>query len=432
MKVYLLNQHNQNIGDYPANKIDLLINAPFSQEAEDEFDRLHRSRYRLRCECPRIMHVVQWSYPFLRRNPKQSKGDPECGLCESNGASNGRGTFAVSKESSGIDLILATRRHSRTPPPKKPPTKGSGHPSHKQKYQSAFTVLYTIMERCGFTSLSSALDWNDIWNRVHQQLQTAPLCHQSSRSLAAFAWMPGRIYEDGLRGLNRRMHNDWDHPKMKAEGWVFGILQDSPIGGEVKLHPLSTSMREALQARGSVVFSPYHFQVPRHNVAKVGRTGPYLVLALCSTNSEDDPHFAKPTFHRLILQSILDERHPLPIESRFEGEVAELLISRRISFHKPVFLDSERIRPDFILPQERIVIEVQGMNDDYYREHKRVVHQRIEMSETYRGFKLLTYNANDGETLKGFEEKLMASLGSRQSISGAPSYEVERAKTIHI
>lgn len=408
MNVSLLNWQNQEIDNYSPDKIELLINAPFSNEAHDELDRLHRARYRLRCECMRILHVVQWTYPFLRRNPRQKKKGPQCALCESDSLSNSRaGSFTVPEEESGIGLILATRQHQKKSSDKTR-VKGSSGGTHKQKYQRAFTVLYTLMERAGFTSLCSPLNWGEIWERMNRQLQVVALHHESSHSLADFAWLPGSISTGGLAGLNRRMRVQWDHPKMKAEGWVFGILQEPPSGGEVKLYASCTSMRRSLESNGSQVFS-YNFQIPRYSMTKVGRTGPYFMLAVCSPDLEGNPQYTKPNFHRLILQSILSEKCPIPVESNFEREVAVLLLRRQLPFRKPVF-SREGVRPDFVLPQHEVIIEVQGMNDEEYRERKQVIHERIRSSESYARFRLVTYDANEGENLSDFESKLMRLL----------------------
>jgi hypothetical protein len=74
---------------------------------------------------------------------------------------------------------------------------------------------------------------------------------------------------------------------------------------------------------------------------------------------------------------------------------------------KPVFDNAEGLRPDFVLPKEKILIEVQGMSSDEYRQHKREIHKRLIESQSYAGFKLLTYDANQGEKISSFEKRLL-------------------------
>jgi hypothetical protein len=75
---------------------------------------------------------------------------------------------------------------------------------------------------------------------------------------------------------------------------------------------------------------------------------------------------------------------------------------------KPVFDNAEGLRPDLVLPKERILIEVQGMSSDEYRQHKKEIHKRLIESQSYVGFNLLTYDANQGEKFSSFEERLLS------------------------
>ncbi len=147
--------------------------------------------------------------------------------------------------------------------------------------------------------------------------------------------------------------------------------------------------------------------VPRHNIATVGTSGPYLMLAAASINEEGRPEYRKPRIRRVLLQSIVGEHYPVPVESALEAEVAGLLKRRKIGFVKPVFDSAEGLRPDFVLPKERTLIEVQGMSSDEYRQRKREIHKRLIESQSYAGFKLLTYDANQGEKISSFEKRLL-------------------------
>jgi hypothetical protein len=65
---------------------------------------------------------------------------------------------------------------------------------------------------------------------------------------------------------------------------------------------------------------------------------------------------------------------------------------------------------DIVLPKEKILIEVQGMSSDEYREHKRRIHRQMIESHEYRGFKLITYGANRGENIEVFERRLLSCI----------------------
>lgn len=107
------------------------------------------------------------------------------------------------------------------------------------------------------------------------------------------------------------------------------------------------------------------------------------------------------------LQAVASEDFPVPCESSYERSVAEMLRKRRITFKKPVFDNAEGLRPDFILPKNNIIIEVQGRANDEYRKQKHKIHQRIRASEEYNAYRLIKFEANDGQTLNGFEQRLM-------------------------
>lgn len=408
--VFLLNDKNQPVGPYPAHLAEILIEGALSPDAADELDRLHRQRRRIQCSCKRILHVVQANAPFLRRNPKQVERIGECGLCKS-ATAGGRGrALDVPREFASIGVILGTRIHK--PQGAEGGESGelkSGGASQSQKYARAFGVLFTVMDRAGFTSLPARVAWDDVWARVHEQLRASAVHPRAGQSFAEFSWMPGRLYGGGLPDLNRRLGR-WAHPEVQAEGWAFCLVEESPKQGDVCFYALPSAARAAILSRGGELYPPYKFKVPPHNVARIGRTGPYFAMAIGSMNRAGDPKFSKPTFHRLLLQAIASEAVPVPVESSYERQVVFLLQRMRVPFIKPVFADEAQLRPDFVLPRHRVVLEVQGMNDDAYRKNKRVIHEKIRASEKYAGHRLITFDLNDGETLEEFERKLAALL----------------------
>jgi hypothetical protein len=411
MPVILLDHKEKKLGVCPERIIELLEWRPRSDEAIAELDRLHRERSRLLCECGRVLHVVQRDYPFLRRNPGQSSGGVECRLCESlrHHEIHSKGASDARRERPGVGFILATRTHpegSDEGSEDADRRRYSGVAKSSLKYARAFGVFFTLMDGAGFTSLASSLSWNEAWGRLHDQLTRIQLHPESRKTLADFSWMPGGFYKGGLKGMNDRMIEEWDHPNIQPEGWLFCILAEPPESEFVSVLSITAAMRRKNEALGRETYAPYVFSVPKHNVAVVGRSGPYLALAAASVNDKGSSPYRKPIFRRLLLQSIAGEHNPVPVESSYERETVLLLQRLGIPFKKPVFDDAEGLRPDFVLPRHRLIVEVQGFSSDEYRERKRQTHQRLRESPTYRGFRLVTYDANDGQSLSEFERRL--------------------------
>lgn len=414
MPVILLDHKNQELGVCPRQVVEILGRRPRSYEAIAVLDRLHRERNRLLCECRRVLHIVQREYPFLRRNPGQNSEGAQCQLCEAwrSQEIQSEGASAARREGAGIDFILATRTHAEGRDEER---KGADHNHHSGagksilKYARAFSVFFTLIERAGFTSLASSLRWNQAWGLIHEQLNRARLHPTSRKTWADFCWMPGGFYKGGLKSMNDRML-EWDHPEIQPEGWLFGILSEAPESELVYVSPISDAMRQKNEAEGRKVYTPYVFTVPKHNVAAVGRNGPYLALAAASINDKGPAPYRKPNFHRLLLHSVAGEHNPVPVESSYERETALLLQRLGIPFKKPLFDNAEGLRPDFILPKHRLIIEVQGFNSNEYRERKKQIHQRLIESSTYYGFRLITYDANEGQSLSEFERSLHVAL----------------------
>jgi hypothetical protein len=408
----LLDSKNQTLETYPQELVELLAEGALSPDARRELDRLHRQRRRIKCADGVIRHVVQRAYPFLRVNPGQERVERGgCALCENTGSEGaGRGTFEIPEKRGAIGAILATRLHPASGGGDKKPPKGrGGGVSRTRKYHKAFAVLWKILEQAGFTSLGGPLEWAELWARVHAQLDAVLIHPESGRTFAHFAWMPGRLYRGGLVDLNRRLR-DWDHKELQPEAWAFGIMEAPPVDGQVELYALSSVARASVASSGRQLYPPYKFEVPRSCVACVGRTGPFFALAVGSLNLDGDPQFTKPNFHRLIMQAVADELSPVPVESHYEREVVGFFQRRRVGYVKPVFGNAEGLRPDFVLPNQKMLVEVQGMSDEGYREHKRGVHQRLTSSEDYAGYRLVTYEPNEGETIVEFERRLMGMM----------------------
>jgi hypothetical protein len=410
--IKLLDYQSRELGGYPTSLAELLERRPRSDKAIKELDRLHRERLRLLCNCGRILHVVQREFPFLRRNPGQFSTGPECPLCESSSAhwDHFEGASLARRLNTGIGFILATRTHleGQEDDRKNEDRKNHGGTKNSLKYARGFSVLFTLIEGAGFTSLASTLPWKEMWGRIHGQLEKISLHSRSDKRLADFCWIPG-FYKGGLNGLNYRLR-DWDHPKVQAEGWVFAILPDLPETEEVLVSQIGWAMRRNAEASGEIVQPPYKLTAPRHRMAVIGRSGPYMMLAAVSISTEGRPKYRIPHVHRLLLQAIAGEHNPVAVESDHERQMVKLLQRRNIAFVKPVFDNAEGLRPDFVLPKNKVLIEVQGMFSDEYRERKRRIHRQMVESQEYRGFKLITYDANQAENIAVFEKRLLSCI----------------------
>jgi hypothetical protein len=420
MPVILLDHKNQKLGVCPQLIVELLERRPRSDEAIAVLDRLHRKRSRLLCECGRVLHVVQREYPFLRRNPGQSSAGVDCQLCEASRdyERQSEGASAARCERPDVGFILATRIHADgSGEVRRDDDRGrhSGAGGGGLKYARAFGVFFSLMDRAGYTSLASELRWKQAWGRLHDQLTGMPLHPESRKTFANFCWMPG-FYKGGLKGMNDRMLEEWDHPDIQPEGWLFCILTEAPESETVSVSTISDAMRQKNEAEGKEVYAPYVFTVPKHNVAVIGRSGPYLALAVASVNDKGATPYRKPIFHRLLLHSIAGEHNPVPVESSYERRTVELLQRLKIPFKKPLFDDMEGLRPDFVLPNHRLIIEVQGINTDKYRDKKKQIHRRLMDSPAYRGFKLITYDANDGQSPSEFEWRLRSAVKSQGTL----------------
>lgn len=410
MTVRLLNQNNERVGTYSPDKVRLLIDSPLSAAGQDALDELHRRRLRLECDCGTLLHVAQRSRSFLRRNPKQQTNGRSCDLCESTSSERDPGSSVTPPADSRVGLILRTRVHDAPDRADDDTPSGTSTGGGGQKYLRAFGVLFRILHDAGLNRNAETYTWDDGWKRIYDVLSRVELLAGSPRRMSDFAWMPGDLYKGGLRDLNDRLRNLWPGGRHQPEGWVFGSVPEIPAGEDFEVHTLSTRARDSIASKGGRLYPPYRLRISRHQMSPVGRTGPFLALAVASLNTSDPPQYAKPVVARLLLVSVAAENWLLPVESNHERETAFLLRRLGLPFLKPLLADSDGLRPDFLVKvgEQRIVLEVQGMNTDEYRQHKVEVHARIRASRLYRAYTLVTYDPNDGERVGDLERKLLA------------------------
>jgi hypothetical protein len=183
---------------------------------------------------------------------------------------------------------------------------------------------------------------------------------------------------------------------MRPEGWVVATVEHGQIdevGGDF------TTLRFVdLSGR------PVLIKAPSTGVSRPAARGPYLALGAAELDSPS----GAPRFQQVTLVSIYSTSCPVPVDSHYERSVVRLLQLRELAFVKPVAVDALGLLPDFLLPDYRILIEVQGLDDEKYLQDKREKHAQIRSSQTYAGWTLVTWDPHPGrrETLAELADKL--------------------------
>lgn len=414
----------------------------YHQRMEDSQLTLRTWRRRevhVRCGCGCVMHVVQGKRLFhLRRNPRRRTGEgeeprqtlrTECDLCRTVRERQRSREYHVGRlprPAEPTGLILHSRRISKGEQNRKPRRGGGGGGKVGKKYASAYAHMLGVWERCGFTryvpastgvvegpALRSDMRWKDVWERLDNELAGSELWDAAggvNNTSAYFAWMPGGRRRGGMVEVNRRLINDWRHPEFEPETQIWTMLEEVPKSETVMIPQVTSSMAEKQRREGMMPLEPYKRDVPRHLLKVIGGTPPYLALVVASDNRTRKLEYAKPEPHRLVLYSIASPFFPVPVESSHEREVALHLRAEGVIFVKPVFEDAEGLRPDFELPKQKVLIEVQGMNLDEYRESKEETHRKLMDGDRYKGWRLVRYDPNEGERFEEFKRRLDAEL----------------------
>lgn len=410
----LLDHKGRQIKFCPPWLVRSLVDEPHSYESIATLDAWHRGRVGMRCLCDAVWHVVQRAFPHLQRNPGQEyRSRKECLLCERKPRRTARSGRHASDDRPVVGLILCTPNHN---------AQGAGAMVRDQPNPNPTATFQRILERAGFTSLERPLSSNDLYHKVKDvfaEIEVPAFEPGHRATVADFAWMPGGIYKGGLTGLNERMIRDWPMGKYKPEGWVFAIVDSVHRMRDVcrvEIPRLAPRMEALLRRRGERIGQPYRFFIQGHKTTNVRCPGPYLALLVCSANEVDAPSDAKPIAHRLLLQPIVTQSYPIPVESQHERDVALLLQRRSVPFLKPLFPDADGFRPDFILTTHRIVVEVQGMRLEEYHRTKEEVHRRMMDSPRYASYRLLTYRPCDSQSLASFERDLLQAVNGTRSV----------------
>jgi hypothetical protein len=440
LQAALISRGGDFISVIPPEVVHQIIYHQRGKDSQVSLRNWHREKVHVSCGCRCAMHVVQRKARFhLRRNPRrkgESNGEDlqlkprlECDLCRTV-RERQRSRESLIKHLTRPVMLTGLILHSRKVREgdlSREPRKGGGRGGRgrRERYASGYAHMLGVWERCGFTryapdtpadgslSLEGNIRWSELWERVDQELAKTEFW-EAARSVNNtcdyFAWMPGGRHRGGLVEVNRRLLTDWRHPEFEPEAQIWTMLDEVPKSGTIMIPRMTARMSEKQRMEGKMPLEPYELDVPRHAVGVIGGTPPYLALAVASDNHDGDLKYAKPVAHRLLLYAIAASAFPVPVESSHERNVAFHLRDIQVAFAKPVFDDGEGLRPDFELPEQKVLIEVQGMNRDEYREKKEETHRRLMACERYRDWRLVRYDPNEGERLEEFKRKLEAAL----------------------
>ncbi len=410
----LVDRHHHFARAVPEDAAKLVEDSPDSAETMTILRGWRDETLHLRCECRLVFHTVERDgIYFLRRNPKQPIAcQMACGIGQNLEALKDLNPFKepLGRPDAPLGLILRGREIEENvdsdPGPEKE-TAERKKPDPGMKFRSMFWTLYTILERIGLTGWNAESrdwDWNTFWEAFHAALGEIQLHKDSKLNAADIAWCPTQNVKGLAKSLVFRIAEIWDLPKIKPEAWVFFIIERIDPEGFFEAHRQSPKTRERKIRDKEPIWTPISFTARKHQMSLVGRTGPFLGFAVATVNQRSRQIEVK----RVALQAIAAPNWPLPVESGPERDTAFSLWRLGIPFLKPVFGDGP-LRPDFVLPGLRTILEVQGLDSEEYRKRKAGIHRRLFEMPEYRGWELLTFDVNNGETIKSLQEKLRIS-----------------------
>ncbi len=342
----------------------------------------------VKCNCGVSMCVVSNDniYFFRRIQSETKRHEQSCEFWKSDIPKDAFMTKKnIPKEAPGFILNMSPGVNSKEKTSKENDETEGHSRANSIKYKTIFSLLYNIVESLGINVLpynvtGKYIRWSDISQHIKSTIYTD------------FFWCPG--IAKGLVGLNQRLLNDWQHPGIAPEGLIVGIVDDIPKGKlEIKKQSTST-----MTIKGG--------KIKTQSISVIGKTGPYLMMAVCTPNNSDSVKFTTPNIHRLVFQSIVSWGSLVPVDSQLERNVAKYFIQRGIPFIKPLYAEGNNLLPDFIIPN-KCIIEVQGMVDEDYIIRKEEIHHSM---ENYYNLPVLTYDANIGESFNTFQNKLIRFL----------------------
>jgi hypothetical protein len=201
-------------------------------------------------------------------------------------------------------------------------------------------------------------------------------------------WTPDHCAE-GPEDLLWTVKQTWTY-KEEPQLWVLGFVADPrlPDGAE----EVALEVRDLRGRRHEV-------RLPKRRIRKRGVRGDHLLFARAHWEPDGD----RLVYDRAVLVPILDRSCPVPVDSSYERRALRVIQRRGLAFCRPLF-SIGNVFPDVLLPEHRIVIEVQGVRSHDYRERKspEQIIARYARSPEYADWQLILWGPNQaGDTAGG-------------------------------
>jgi hypothetical protein len=207
-----------------------------------------------------------------------------------------------------------------------------------------FSFLYTMFEDLGINRYpNQVLGRNVSWDDVYNYLQGTPY--------KDLFWCPSSKCSGGGVGLNKKIISNWRDPEKVGQGILLGVVDEIPDGSFV--------IRKFFK-------DPYPIKcnVKPGQVSVIGDAGPYVLLAVCTANTNGPDDYATPIINRMILQSIKSWASWIPVETDTHRKIAALLFKEKKPFERVLFAKGLNldIKPDFVV-KNHCSVDLDGRHD---------------------------------------------------------------------
>jgi hypothetical protein len=391
--IMMLNKRREPQGPLAPEEEQLLCDPALDPSAvADLLLTLYRAKLWLRCECGWTMHVRGGH--ILARNPGQTEPDAEpCSLCLAwpyqRSPSTPREGEGRPREP-GLTLIPTGRRRTGSWR-NTTDERGSGGPP-SMKYGGMFRAMWTVMDQAGLLCLGGPLRAALLWQRVQEALALTLLNADDPDGLtyADLAWTPTteRTPEEVLSHVASR----WQYRDVQAQVWLLAIVDEIPRAQDGRLRLTLDGELHRVEV-----------DLPARNRSVIQGTGP-LFLLIQGTHAAG----GGVQWDKLAAQPIFSTECPVPVDSSHERDALGVIQELGFRVFKPVLPYVDQLKPDFMLLDILVAVEVMGMHTEGYDEHKDGVMEQMRTHPAFRGWRVLTYRPNRAESLAQFRAKLRA------------------------
>jgi hypothetical protein len=284
--------------------------------------------------------------------------------------------------------------------------------SHAERAASTRrTLLYSsvvrLLESVGFLGLMRPLSEEVIWRRLTAAFRHVPLFPDldGGPSLADLLWTPASLLPY-TAFLSQIVHS-WRGPaELRPEAYAVGVVDHIPQVG-LGIAQANPGEMIALELTGGARSA--RIEVRADHLHRIGRSGPYLVLAIALPDGESGR-----VFHPKVLAlAILSAGCPVPVESNRERELVGYVQALQRRFFKPALPLVGGFRPDLMLLGDMLIIEVNGWSGDEYEARKAAMSRALRAHPAYRHWNLLTWHVQR-QSWEEFERELRQALGLRR------------------